>query len=159
MVPICCEINFPLSGIDRRISGAVAEDESGGLFLAHRGQIGGGRKGIGAELFRNHFDGEWSIVVDGDRETKLVVVGSIESPRLLRQIQFFIREVERIKLLAHPQDNQDSPENGGGESIEIEDIGEEFEGTKTYTVTRKIDAACDHGIIVSARAVSPRCSR
>src|SRR5271157_158835 len=55
MVPICCEINFPLNGIDRRISGAVAEDESGRLFLAHRGRIGGGRKGIGAELFRNHF--------------------------------------------------------------------------------------------------------
>jgi hypothetical protein len=149
MVPICCEINFPLSGIDRRISGAVAEDERGRLFLVHRGQIGGGRKGIGAELFWKHFDGEPSSVIDGDRETELVVVGSIESPRLLRQIQFFVREVERIKALAHPPDDQASPENAGGESIEIEDIGEEFEGTKTYTLTRKVDAACDHGIIVN----------
>jgi hypothetical protein len=149
MVPICCEVNFPLSGIDRRISGAVAEDERGRLFLVHRGQIGGGRKGIGAKLFWKHFDGERAIVVDGDRETELVLVGSIESPRLLRHIQFFVREVERIKALVHPSDGQDSSKNDSAESVEIKDIGEEFEGTKTYTVTRKIDAACDHGIIVN----------
>lgn len=149
MVPICCEINFPLSGIDRRISGAVAEDERGRSILVHRGQIGGGRKGVGAELFWKHFEGKTPIVVDGDRETKLALVGSIESARLLRQIEFFVREVERIKALAQPPDDQDSPENDRGESVEIEDIGEEFEGTKTYTVTRQIDAACDHGIIVN----------
>jgi hypothetical protein len=149
MVPICCEINFPLSGVDRRIGGAVAEDERGRLFLVHRGQIGGGRKGIGAELFWKHFDGKPSIVVDGDRETELVVVGSIDSPRLLRQIQFFVREVERIKALARPADHPASPDNDGGESVEIQDIGEEFEGTKTYTVTRKIGAGCDHAIIVN----------
>jgi hypothetical protein len=149
MVPICCEINFPLSGINRQISGAVAADERGRLFLVHRGQIGGGRKGIGAALFWKHFDGKPSIVVDGDRETELVVVGSIESPRLLRQIQFFVREVERIKALARAADGPASPDDDHGESIEIQDIGEEFEGTKTYTVTRKIDAACDHAIIVN----------
>jgi hypothetical protein len=149
MVPICCEINFPLSGIDRRISGAVAEDEMERLFLVHRGQIGGGRKGIGAELFWKHFDGKPSIVVDGNRETELVVVGSIESPRLLRQIQFFVREVERIKGLAHPPSGKATLDRYRGESVNIHDIGEEFEGTRTYTVTRKIDAACDHGIIVN----------
>jgi 5-methylcytosine-specific restriction protein A len=47
MVPIGCEINFPLFGIDRRVSGGVAEDETGRLSLVHRGRIGGGRKGIG----------------------------------------------------------------------------------------------------------------
>jgi hypothetical protein len=147
-VPICCEINFPLSGIDRRVSGALAEDQRGRLFLVHRGQIGGGRKGIGAELFWKHFDGQPSIVVDGDRETEVVVLGSIESPRLLRQIQFFVWEVERIKALARPLD-QTGAENDGGQFVEIEDIGEEFEGTKTYTVTQKIEAECEHGIIVN----------
>jgi len=80
MVPICCEINFSLSGIERRIGGAVAEDERGRLFLVHAGRIGGGREGIGAELFWKHFDGRPSIVVDGDRETEVVAVGSFESP-------------------------------------------------------------------------------
>ena len=61
-------------------------------------------KGIGAELFWRHFDGRRATVVDGDQETDLAIVGSIESPRLLRQIQFFVSEVERIKALAHPAD-------------------------------------------------------
>ena len=90
-VPICSEMNFPLSRIDRRISGAVAEDERGGLFIVHRGQIGGGRKGIGAELFWNRFDGSPSTVVDGDRDTEMVVVGALNSPKLLQHIQFRAR--------------------------------------------------------------------
>jgi len=148
MVPICCEINFPLSGINRRISGAVAEDERGRLFLVHRGQIGGGRRGIGAELFWKHFDGSPATVVDGDRDTEVVVVGSIDSPRFLRQIQFFVHEVDRIKLLAHPRETSGSNEEQAEDGIEIKDPGEGFQGTKTYTIAQRIDAACDHGIIV-----------
>jgi len=149
MVTICCEINFPLSGIDRRISGAVAEDERGRLFLIHRGQIGGGRKGIGAELFWKHFDGSPSPVVDPDRDADVVVVDSIDSPRLLRHLQFFVREVERIKSLAYPPEEPASREGDGAGGIDIKDIGEEFEGGKTYTVARRIEASCDHGIIVN----------
>jgi hypothetical protein len=146
MVPICCEINFPLAGINRQISGAVAENERGGLFLVHRGQIGGGRKGIGAELFWKHYEGEPSVVIDGDRETELVVVGSLQSPRFLRQIQCFVREIERIKALAHSEDEQHTEE---GNQIEIRDIGEEFLTRMRYSFTRTVDPTCDHAIIVN----------
>ena len=73
----------------------------------------------------------------------------MESPTLLRHIQFFVREVERIKGLAYPPHDFASTNKEVAEEVKIEDVGEEFEGTKTYTVTRKIEAACDHGIIVN----------
>jgi hypothetical protein len=149
VIPISCEINFPLSGVNRRISGAVAEDEKGRLCMVHRGQIGGGRKGIGSELFWRHFDGGPSLVVDGGRDAELIVVGSLESPRLLHHIQFFVREVERIKSLAHSPEEPENSAGNGEEEFDIKDIGLEFEGTKTYSVTRKIEASCDHGIIVN----------
>ena len=78
----------------------------------------------------------------------MVVVGALNSPKLLQHIQFFVREVERIKALAYPQDTGATEANGERE-FEIEDLGEEFAGTKTYTITRTIDAGCDHGIVVN----------
>lgn len=148
-VPIVCEVNFPLSGIDRRIGGAVAEDETGRTFLVHRGKIGGGREGIGPELFWKHFDGKPSVVIDGDRETEVVVIGSLASPRLLRQIQFFIQEVERIKALARRPTDRARADDDGGPVVEIQDIGDEFEGKKAYSLTQNIDPTCDHAIIVN----------
>ncbi len=56
-IPITCEINFPLCGIDRRTGGAFAEDHAGRVFVVHRGKLGGGRKGIGKSLFENHYRG------------------------------------------------------------------------------------------------------
>src|SRR5687768_683081 len=54
---ITCETNLAFSGDVRRFGGAVARDERGRLHLMHRGKIGGGRKGIGGNLFLEHFRG------------------------------------------------------------------------------------------------------
>jgi len=151
-VPITCEVNLPLQGIDRRIGGIAVADEQGRTILAHRGRIGGGREGIGAELFWSHYEGKRLTVWDGDRETDVAAVAEIGSPRLVRQIQFFVREVERIKALAaHSEPDEQTPGTGGQPGparFEIKSLGDEFAGTKTYTVSRKVNAVCDHGPIV-----------
>jgi endonuclease III len=113
-VGITCEINFPLTGINRRVAGAVAEDTAGDLHILHRGRIGGGRAGIGAELFWAHFAGDRVVATDGDRETTFAVIGSAGSPKLASGLRFFVKEVDRIKGL----------EVGSGELAV-----EEFKGT------------------------------
>jgi hypothetical protein len=148
MVSISCEVNFPLSEIDRRIGGAIAEDERGHLFLVHRGKIGGGRQGIGAELFWAQFDGKPTVVFDGERETEVVLLGSVESPRLLKQLQFFVHEVERIKASVSRVPNEVIGTNRQN-TFKIQELGEEFEGKKIYSRTSEIVASCDHGIIVN----------
>src|SRR5688572_26120611 len=45
-VDITCEINPPTEGIDRRCAGVFLKDSGSGLYLAHSGKVGGGRKGI-----------------------------------------------------------------------------------------------------------------
>src|SRR2546427_12600763 len=43
---IVVEINIPISGISRALSGLFAKDlATGDIFLLHRGRVGGGRKG------------------------------------------------------------------------------------------------------------------
>ena len=49
---ITVEVNPPLEGLDRKMGGAVTREASSVRhYLVHRGRIGGGQKGIGAELF------------------------------------------------------------------------------------------------------------
>jgi hypothetical protein len=153
-VPITCEVNLPLHGIDRRIGGAAASDEQGRTILVHRGRIGGGREGIGAELFWSHYEGKRLTVWDGDRDTDVAAVAELGSPRFVRQIQFFVHEVERIKtLVSDGQQGEISSRSGGSRTekpgtFEIKDLGDEFAGTKTYAVSRTVSAVCDHGPIV-----------
>jgi len=40
---ITCEINLPRAGADRKVAGIIATDESGALYLAHSGRMGGSR--------------------------------------------------------------------------------------------------------------------
>jgi len=117
------------------------------------GKIGGGRKGIGPALFRDHFVGKPQSVIDGDQESCVFLVGAVKSPRLLQQIQFFVREVERVKQLvdhANPSRTSGTSSSGSfGDKVEIRDVGDEFEGKKRYARSGTVEAVCDHGIIVN----------
>ncbi|MDI6726665.1 MAG: hypothetical protein QMD32_06840 [Smithellaceae bacterium] len=95
--PIGCEINFPLRGIDRRIGGLLAEDQAGQIYLLHRGRIGGGKRGIGQQLFRERYRGAWTWLKDGTSDSPAVVIGRIKSPLLARQVAQFVFKVEQLK--------------------------------------------------------------
>ena len=43
-LPITAEINFPWSGIDRKMGAVFATDGWGRVYAVHRGKIGGGKK-------------------------------------------------------------------------------------------------------------------
>lgn len=97
---ITCEINFPLEGINRRVSGAFASDDSGRLFLLYRGRIGGGRPGISKSLFSQNYSGEWTDVRDGELDTKVALIAALGSTNFTQRVGQFVYEIERIKALA-----------------------------------------------------------
>lgn len=90
---IICEINSPPDGIDRRIGGAFARDPIGNHYLLHRGKLGGN---YSKRIFEDNYRGEWTTVIDGDREEKVVVIGKIDET-ILEKIRDFVYEVQRIK--------------------------------------------------------------
>lgn len=155
-VPILCEINFPIQGVNRQVSGAVATDGTGQVVLLHRGRIGGGKAGAGRDLFWSNFDGSSDWVADGDRPARMAVVAHLQSPRLLRQIQFFVHEVDRIKDLARsrviPDELPSRPliADSGSDEFQFQQLGDEFWGDRRYTLKQRIEAKCDHGLIVKA---------
>jgi len=96
---IDCGVNIAPSGIDRTVSGAFATDESGGHFLVHRGRIGGGREGVGKQLFLNNYQGRWLTARSGSETEDVALVGALDSDRFPRQLSAFVEQVRRMKLL------------------------------------------------------------
>ncbi len=143
MVPITCQINIPLRGIDRRVAGAFTEDKSGVTLVTHSGKIGGGRKGIGKSLFEDNYRGEWVTVTDGSTQRRLALIGSLTSPRFCRQVSQFTHEVARIKNIASSGSPKVTP------SRLSHAFSKEFSGKKKYKVGTEVEAECDHGLIVN----------
>ena len=141
-IPITCEINFPLCGIDRRTGGAFAEDGAGRVFVVHRGKLGGGRKGVGKGLFENHYRGVWEVMDDGGEETSIAVIGVLNSPRFARQIAQFVRKIARIKETAAARSAQ--------AELRFDELSlrEDLIGARCREQEREPGAECDHGLIV-----------
>ncbi|MBN1883908.1 MAG: hypothetical protein JW876_00120 [Candidatus Krumholzibacteriota bacterium] len=94
---ITCEINFPAKGINRHLGGAFAEDGRGGLYVVHRGTIGGGRRNIGKTGLADSFTGRTVEVDDGGKRSFVFPVCDLRSKRLPADLGFFVWEVARYK--------------------------------------------------------------
>ena len=141
-VAITCEINFPISGIDRRMGGAFAEDHAGRTLVVHRGKLGGGRKGVGKSLFEERYIGVWEVVDDGGEETPVAIAGVLQSPRSARQIAQFVRKIARIKESATLRSSQ------GELTFDEISVREELIGERYREWERDTGAECDRGLIV-----------
>jgi hypothetical protein len=141
-IPITCEINFPIHGIDRRIGGALAADRDGRIFVIHRGIIGGGKKGVGKSLFEDHYRGVWAIMEDGPVETTVALIGVLNSPRFVRQVTQFVRKIDKIKNVFSSRSSQ--------LEITFEELRfrEEFIGAKHTHPETDPGFRCDRGLIV-----------
>jgi len=143
---IVVEINPPYSGIDRRMGGAIATDDSGHLYLLHRGKVGGGRKGIGKEAFMTAYRSYGAIVSveDGGRESEVIVVAALDDPRAVHSIAAFVEQVRRFK--AGEAGETDPPVEGGATEIGFRP---EFEGKKPQSPRDEVIANCLHGTVVN----------
>lgn len=150
-LPITCEINFPLCGIDRRTGGAFAADREGRIFVVHRGKLGGGRKGVGKSLFESRYRGVWQVMDDGGEETLVAVIGVLDSPRFARQIAAFARKIARIK---------DEAVAAGAAQTELgfaePELHEEWLGERYREPRDRTDIACDRGVVFGDLAAALR---
>lgn len=94
------------------MAGAFAEDESGNVYVVHRGKLGGN---YSKKTFDENYDGEWTTVQDGDTKTDVVVIGRLNDPELPEHVRDFVYDVYRMKNgeidPEGEQDNLNSPKN------------------------------------------------
>lgn len=145
VLPLVVEVNVPYVGVDRRVSGVVLKDQAGSSYVAHRGKIGGGAKGVGKTLFWGTFGAEGLLI--NDKEWVLLL-GRIGDPKLITNLATFIHRVDEIKRRARGWD-ADSETEGDEDATEPEpSYNQEFAGTKRYTMSQVIEARCTHGTVV-----------
>jgi hypothetical protein len=145
-VNITCEINPPTEGIDRRCAGVFLKDSGSGLYLAHSGKIGGGRKGIGKMNFLEQYSGSLEEVEWPDGVTaEVVLLGKIGGRSFVNNIAAYLRAVEAFKANATGQTPAPITEKNPDLSFTPE-----FEGPKKkYKLTSAIESQCDHGTVVN----------
>ena len=142
---ILTEINFPLKGVDRRIAGVFAKDESGRIFICHSGKIGGGRPGIGKKLFKDNYRGKKVMVSDGEEEEEFALIGGINSPRLPYQVRAFVLEVDRLKKIGRGEIKRIEPKKKS-------EFTPEFSGKRRFKLNKEVVSDSDHGYIVGELA-------
>lgn len=94
---IVAELNPPIEGINRRVSGAFVQSPDGIVHPAHRGRIGGGRPGIGKKAFLSWYDGPIHPVEDEGKTTDMIFFPALEDPDLLEALAKFTRAVDAFK--------------------------------------------------------------
>lgn len=137
---IIVEINLP-KGTNSRLSGLITVDGENKTYLMHRGITGGGRKGIGKTLFSDNFEGNWEDVWEENAISKVAFVAVLNSPRFLRQLSVFVKDVARIK--------DKRIEKITPKETPPDIFTREFQGKKQYNMPNEIEAKCDHGLVIS----------
>lgn len=95
---IVVEINSPFEGINRHIGGVFIKDNTGRLYLAHRGGVGGGRPGIGKAAFLASIEPEKiTSFQDGDEVSEAVLIGAVDAADFPESLAAFVRKVGQFK--------------------------------------------------------------
>lgn len=100
VLSITCEVNIPFQGVNRQIAGVFVRDtDSGKIFIAHSGKIGGGQKGIGKKLFwqRYKLSDPVNVQFPDLIGSEMALIGAISDDLFLKQLSTFIHEIEKIK--------------------------------------------------------------
>ncbi|MCB9660519.1 MAG: hypothetical protein H6726_22940 [Sandaracinaceae bacterium] len=142
-LPIDVEINVPLEGIDRRVAAVFLRDARGKLYIGHRGKIGGGRPGVGPELFWSQYRNQAANVMDGEEVNPVVVLGALDDPRLVDSVVDFVHRIAEIKRVAHEPESTSPREEDHAPAPFVP----EFEGSKTIR-GRDYHATWHHGVVV-----------
>lgn len=142
---IVCEINFAFRDINKTVAASFAEDEMGRVAIVHRGKIGGGKEGIGKEMFWGRYQGATVEVTDGQTTETVALVGSLEGKRLSRQISYFVQLIDEIKGTISSSSTEPRTLQ--------QNFSPEFHGQREYETSHEnIIAEADHGLVVNTLA-------
>ncbi len=141
---ITVEINPPLEGLTKRVSGIFARDKEHDIYyLLHRGRVGGGKKGIGKTAFERWYRGKWINVGDNER---VILVGRLGSSELVYQIKEFVSEVAKFKSEVDSGKFSRQPTR----KDKMLSFDPEFSGKKSVKRRSSFEYDTYHGLVVSA---------
>ena len=146
---IAVEINAPLKGYERRVSGLFARGASNEYVLLHRGRLGGGQKGIGKRAFRNWSRNAWvELIGPENTRDEAILVGHFGSPSFVDQIRAFVLEVATFKQEVEAGHFTRTPSS----RYVTKTFNPEFHGKKKGHRSGALEYDSFHGLVVNTLA-------
>lgn len=98
LLNIAVQINFPSEKYSKAISGVFVHDETGSVYIAHRGKLTGPGGGFEAKKVLDRLASSEQ-VIEGDDIRRLAIVAGLDSPNLIPDIYRFANECRDIVAL------------------------------------------------------------
>ena len=138
-----CQINPAQNQDDRSRGGVFLRDSKGSLYVAHSGNVGGGKQGVGKLAFLDFYPGDLEEVEWGDGVvSRVIVIGRLGSPSLMDDLGSYIHQIALFK--------KSVDRNEGPEPAELKFNPEFFGPRKKYMLTKAIQSVNRHGYVVNA---------
>jgi len=151
-IRIACEINIPFQGIHRSIGGLFCREDGGGVFVAHRGRMGGGAKGVTKDRVLSWFRDQIEDVSDDAETAPAIMIGALDDATFGKQLAAFVRNCAALR-----ETPSSVPATRAGKDGRLrQPFSPEFSAEKTYDVASRIVAKCKHGVVVNALAAQLR---
>lgn len=95
------EINFA-DDAGLRTGGRVLRDDTGRLYIAHKGGLGGGRRVMSREEFEGRVHGfePTEFAIDGKRKDRAFILAAVDAPDLFRRLWSYAAECARLRQVA-----------------------------------------------------------
>jgi hypothetical protein len=162
------QFNFPIRQFGRRKGGAFVKDQSGRVFLAHRGIVTKGNARIKKADLLRHLSWPKVVAVDSDikpYKLELLLVAELGDNRLVDKIRRFAGAMRDAATMAALQGKQ---AKGTGKKVAknrqretsldliLSKCRDEFTGTRIVKRTKSVTMKWEHGKVVRAlrRALS-----
>jgi hypothetical protein len=117
------QMNFPAATYNRRMAGAFVVDQTGDVFVAHRGKLTKGNAGLPkAKVFRE-FSRKMAVAEDSGKTSRVILISALDDPHLADRLWDFAVEAREVATrIAEEQDD--------GE-LDLQDDGDEGSGAGT----------------------------
>ena len=96
---ITCQINFPKDP-KTKTAGVLVSSGGGEIYVAHKGKIGGGKKGVGQTSFKESSKLDWKHAEGHHGTMDVTLISALDDKDLLANLNKFVREVSRFKSQA-----------------------------------------------------------
>lgn len=138
-VNIAVEINYPIEGFNRRVSGNWVVDEDGNYFLFHSGDITIGKTGEGKARFKSRYFGEFCEIDIAGKIKESALIGGLDDANFIWQVRHFVQAVYSIKR----NEKVEKP-------VDDHKFRHEFDAPGFYHLPEKVTRNANHGLIVNA---------
>lgn len=116
---ISVQLNFPADSYNRRMAGAFVTDETGAVFVAHRGKLTKGNAGLKKAKVLREFSSRVIEASDGKQTSRLILIGALDDEDLADRLWRFALEAREVATKLGQESDDESQDRTPPNSLPV----------------------------------------